>query len=46
MAFFKRTTMGKPIVMGRKQFESVGRAAAGADQYRRDPADRAISPMA
>jgi len=24
MAFFKRTTMGKPIVMGRKQYETVG----------------------
>jgi dihydrofolate reductase len=24
MAFFKRTTMGKPIVMGRKQYQSVG----------------------
>src|SRR5690606_23079812 len=23
MAFFKQTTMGKPIVMGRKQFETV-----------------------
>ena len=29
MAFFKRTTMGKPIVMGRKQFESVGRPLPG-----------------
>jgi dihydrofolate reductase len=29
MAFFKRTTMGKPIVMGRKQFESMGRPLAG-----------------
>jgi dihydrofolate reductase len=29
MAFFKRTTMGKPIVMGRKQYESVGRALPG-----------------
>ena len=29
MGFFKRTTMGKPIVMGRKQFESVGRALPG-----------------
>ena len=25
LAFFKRTTLGKPIVMGRKQFQSVGR---------------------
>jgi dihydrofolate reductase len=29
MTFFKRTTMGKPIVMGRKQFESVGRPLPG-----------------
>jgi len=28
-AFFKRTTMGKPIVMGRKQFQSVGRPLPG-----------------
>lgn len=26
---FKRTTMGKPIVMGRKQYESVGRPLPG-----------------
>ena len=29
MAFFKQTTMGKPIVMGRKQFETVGRPLPG-----------------
>lgn len=29
MAFFKKTTMGKPIVMGRKQFESLGRPLPG-----------------
>jgi dihydrofolate reductase len=29
MAFFKRVTMGKPIVMGRRQFESVGRPLPG-----------------
>jgi dihydrofolate reductase len=29
MAFFKRMTMGKPIVMGRKQYESVGRPLPG-----------------
>ncbi len=28
-AHFKRTTMGKPIVMGRKQFESVGKPLPG-----------------
>jgi dihydrofolate reductase len=25
LKFFKRTTMGKPVVMGRKTFESIGR---------------------
>ena len=25
LAFFKRTTLGKPVVMGRKTFESIGR---------------------
>lgn len=29
MAYFKRMTMGKPIVMGRKQYESVGRPLPG-----------------
>lgn len=29
MAFFKKTTMGKPLVMGRKQYESVGRPLPG-----------------
>src|SRR5690606_630250 len=29
MGFFKRTTMGKPIVMGRKQYETVGRPLPG-----------------
>ncbi|MEO5806982.1 dihydrofolate reductase [Devosia sp.] len=28
-AFFKRTTMGKPIIMGRKQFETVGKPLPG-----------------
>lgn len=28
-AHFKRTTMGKPMLMGRKQFESVGTALPG-----------------
>ncbi len=27
--FFKRTTLGKPIIMGRKQFESVGKPLPG-----------------
>lgn len=29
MKFFKQTTMGKPIVMGRKQYETVGRPLPG-----------------
>ncbi len=29
LAHFKRTTMGHPIIMGRKTFESIGRALPG-----------------
>ncbi|MCZ6882398.1 MAG: dihydrofolate reductase [Gammaproteobacteria bacterium] len=29
LAFFKRTTMGKPIIMGRKTFASIGKALPG-----------------
>lgn len=29
MAFFKRTTMGKPVIMGRKQYETVGKPLPG-----------------
>jgi dihydrofolate reductase len=29
LKFFKRTTMGKPVLMGRKTFESLGRALPG-----------------
>ncbi len=29
LAFFKRSTLGKPIVMGRKTFESIGKALPG-----------------
>jgi dihydrofolate reductase len=29
MAFFKRITMGKPIVMGRKNYEDIGRPLPG-----------------
>lgn len=29
LAFFKQTTMGKPILMGRKTFESIGRPLPG-----------------
>ncbi len=31
MAFFKRTTMGKPVVMGRKTYESIGKPLPGRD---------------
>ena len=33
---FKAITMGKPIVMGRKTFQSLPQAAAGAHQHRDD----------
>lgn len=29
MKFFKRTTMGKPVLMGRKTFESIGKPLEG-----------------
>jgi dihydrofolate reductase len=29
LAFFKRTTMGAPVIMGRKTHESIGRALPG-----------------
>lgn len=29
LAFFKRTTIGKPIVMGRKTYESIGKPLPG-----------------
>jgi len=29
LAYFKRTTMGKPIIMGRKTFASIGRPLPG-----------------
>jgi len=31
LAYFKRVTMGKPMLMGRKTFESIGRALPGRD---------------
>ncbi|MGG3800969.1 dihydrofolate reductase [Metabacillus fastidiosus] len=31
LAFFKRTTMGNPIIMGRKTFESIGKALPGRE---------------
>ncbi|MGM9966299.1 MAG: dihydrofolate reductase [Rummeliibacillus sp.] len=29
LAYFKKTTMGKPMIMGRKTFESIGKALSG-----------------
>ena len=29
MKFFRRTTLGSPVIMGRKTFESIGRALPG-----------------
>ena len=29
LAYFKKTTLGKPVVMGRKTFESIGRPLPG-----------------
>ena len=29
LRFFKKTTMGKPVLMGRKTFESIGKALPG-----------------
>jgi dihydrofolate reductase len=29
LAYFKQTTMGKPIIMGRKTFDSIGKALPG-----------------
>lgn len=39
LAFFKRTTMGKPILMGRKTFQSIGRPLPGRQNIviTRDP---------
>lgn len=31
LQFFKRTTLGKPVVMGRKTYESIGRPLPGRD---------------
>lgn len=31
LAYFKRVTMGKPMIMGRKTFESIGRPLPGRD---------------
>ena len=40
---FKRTTIGRPIIMGRKTFESVGFPLPGTAQYR-DHQGRVLAP--
>ena len=34
---FKALTMGKPVLMGRKTYLSIGKPLAGPDQYRGEP---------
>ena len=34
---FKRLTMGKPMIMGRKTFESIGKPLPGQAEHRRHP---------
>ena len=29
LAYFKKTTLGKPVIMGRKTYESIGRPLPG-----------------
>lgn len=43
LAHFKRVTMGKPMVMGRRTFESIGKPLPGRDSIvvTRDPAWKA-----
>jgi dihydrofolate reductase len=33
LQYFRRVTMGKPIVMGRKTFESIGKPLPGRENY-------------
>jgi len=48
LRYFKRVTMGKPIIMGRKTFESIGRPLPGRCNIviTRDPAWRAEGVVA
>ena len=51
LAYFKKTTLGKPIIMGRKTYESIGRALPGRqnivisrdENYRADGVDSVTS---
>ena len=43
MAYFKRVTMGKPVIMGRKTFDSIGKPLAGRTNIvvtRNEPMER------
>ena len=40
LKFFKTTTMGCPIIMGRKTFESIGRVLPGRKNIRRETRTR------
>lgn len=33
LAYFKRTTLGKPVIMGRKTFESIGKPLPGRENW-------------
>ena len=44
MQRFKAMTMGKPVVMGRKTFESIAPAASRTDQHRGHARCRTIAP--
>ena len=33
---FRALTMGKPVIMGRKTFESIGKPLDGREKHRRD----------
>ena len=39
---FKSLTMGKPVVMGRKTYLSIGKPLSGPDQHRGEPRSRAL----
>ncbi|CAH0532563.1 Dihydrofolate reductase [Vibrio stylophorae] len=45
-AWFKRCTLGKPVIMGRKTYESIGRPLPGRHNIvisRQAPADQAVT---
>ena len=40
MKYFRKTTMGKPVIMGRKTLAKSGQAAQGTQKYRYFPKSR------